>query len=311
MPSFATEVKNELSRLTGGKSCCRKAELSALFRMGATVSLAPGHRFGIMFTSENAAVARKTITLLRGMEKNLRTEVVAVRAKRLWKRNSYRVRVAPTPEVESLLVELGLMNDGKLTVVPEKSTVRHSCCRAAYLRGAFLGGGSVNRPESSYHLELVSESYGMSDFLYGMMRKLGFPVGITDRKEEYVVYLKEGDAVVDFLGMIQADKAVEHFEVARNIKEVRAQVNRLVNCETANLQKSVDAAVRQIQDLNVLKDRGVFQKLPEQLKETGEARLANPEASLAELAEMLCVSKSGLNHRMRKLHMLAEKSGLI
>ncbi len=307
MPSFATEVKNELSRLTDEKPCCRRAELSALLRMGATVSLASGHRFGIMFTSENAAVARKTITLLRSMEETLRTEVVAVRAKRLWKRNSYRVRVVPTPEVEMLLVKLGLMNDGRLTVVPERSTLRHACCRAAYLRGAFLGGGSVNRPESSYHLELVSESYGMADFLYGMMRKLEFPVGITDRKEEYVVYLKEGDAVMDFLGMLQADKAVEQFEVARNLKDVRAQVNRLVNCETANLQKAVDAAVRQLKDIALLKDKGMFEKLPEILKETGEARLDNPEASLAELAEILCVSKSGLNHRMRKLHAMAEK----
>ena len=305
MPSFATEVKNELARITDGESCCRKAELSSLFRMGATVTLAPGHRFGINFASENAAVARKTITLLRGMKQRLHMEVVAIRAKRLRKQNSYRIRIAPALEVESLLVDLGLMRDGNLTVVPDRSIIRHSCCRAAYLRGAFLGGGSVNRPESSYHLELVSESYGMANFLFGLLRKLDFPVGITDRKEEYVVYLKEGDAVLDFLGMLRAEKAVERFEVARNLKEVRAQVNRLVNCETANLQKAVDAAGRQLKDIQRLKERGAFEGLPEQLKETGEARLANPEASLMELAELLCVSKSALNHRMRKLHQMA------
>ena len=307
MPSFATETKNELARLISERRCCQKAELSALFRMGATVTLAPGHRFGINFSSENAAVARKTITLLRNARPDLHTDVVAVRAKRLWKRNSYRIRVAPMPEVEELLIDLGLMKDGKLTVVPDRSILRHSCCRAAYLCGAFLGGGSVNRPESSYHLELVSESYGVANFLYVLLKKMEFPVGITDRKEEYVVYLKEGDSVMDFLGMLQAEKALERFEVARNLKEVRAQVNRLVNCETANLQKTVDAAGRQLRDIRHLQEKGMFEGLPDLLKETGEARLAHPEASLAELAEILCVSKSGLSHRMRKLQRMAER----
>ncbi len=307
MASFATEVKNELARFHAEEDCCRRAELSSLLRMGATVTLAPGHRFGINFSSENAAVARKVITLLRSMKQKLHMDVVAVRAKRLRKQNSYRIRIAPVPDVEALLEELGLMRQGNLTVVPDRSILRHSCCRAAYLRGAFLGGGSVNKPESSYHLELVSESYGMANFLLSLLRKLDFPVGITDRKEEYVVYLKEGDAVMDFLGMLQADKAVERFEVARNLKEVRAQVNRLVNCETANLQKAVNAAGRQTEDVRTLQARGMFDSLPEQLRETGEARLAHPEATMAELAEILRVSKSGLNHRLRKLHELAKE----
>ena len=138
------------------------------------------------------------------------------------------------------------------------------------------------------------------------MKRMDFPVGFTDRKDSYIVYLKEGDAIIDFLAMLHADKAVEEFEIARNIKEVRSQVNRLVNCETANLQKAVDAAGRQLHDIKVLQRReGGLAALPERLRETAEARLEEPGASIVELGEMLGVSKSGVNHRLRKLHALA------
>ena len=135
---------------------------------------------------------------------------------------------------------------------------------------------------------------------------MDFPVGFTDRKDSYIVYLKEGDAIIDFLAMLHADKAVEEFEIARNIKEVRSQVNRLVNCETANLQKAVDAAGRQLHDIEVLqRQEGGLAALPERLRETAEARLEEPGVSIVELGEMLGVSKSGVNHRLRKLHALA------
>ena len=136
-----------------------------------------------------------------------------------------------------------------------------------------------------------------------------FPVGMTERKGAYVVYLKEGDAVMDFLGMVHADEAVEAFEVARNLKEVRNQVNRLVNCETANLQKAVDAAGRQMKDIRLLQRAGQWESLPELLRETAQARMEHPDASLTELAEILCVSKSGLNHRFRKLRRMAQQAG--
>ena len=136
---------------------------------------------------------------------------------------------------------------------------------------------------------------------------MDFPVGFIDRKDDYVVYLKEGDAVMDFLAMIQADEAVEAFEVARNVKEVREQVNRLVNCETANLQKTVDAAGRQLEAIRRLQAADMIPRLPKKLRQTAERRLAHPDASLAELADMLGVSKSGMNHRMRKLRELAEE----
>ena len=212
----------------------------------------------------------------------------------------------PAPPVATLLEHLGFLHDESLNMDSDMGILRKSCCRAAYLRGAFLGGGSVNRPEASYHLELVTGSYGLGNLLYTLMKRMEFPVGFTDRKDSYIVYLKECDAIIDFLAMLQADKAVEAFEIARNIKEVRSQVNRLVNCETANLQKAVDAALRQLHDIEVLRrQKGGLAALPDRLRETAEARLEEPGASIVELGDMLGVSKSGVNHRLRKLHALA------
>jgi DNA-binding protein WhiA len=156
---------------------------------------------------------------------------------------------------------------------------------------------------------LVTGSFELGNLLYDLLRRMGFPAGFVDRKDSYIVYMKEGDSVIDFLGMLEADEAVESFEVARNVKEVREQVNRLVNCETANLQKAVDAAGRQLAMIRALEAQGKFSSLPPKVRAAAKARLENPDATLQELAEMLGISKSGMNHRMRKLKELAETSG--
>ncbi len=304
MPSFATEVKNELARLMYDKECCRTAELAALLRMGAAISIGPAHALGINFTTENAAVARKTLTLLKETGE-VRTEIMVSRSRRLKKNNSYCVRVLPSPKVSALLERLGLMHGASFNMGSDSALLRRQCCRVAYLRGAFLGGGSVNRPDASCHLELVTGSYAFAELLLSLLKRLELPAGITDRKNDYVVYLKEGEAILDFLGMLEAEEAVAEFEVTRNLKEVRNQVNRLVNCETANLQKTVDAAGRQIASIQILAEAGRLRMLPDTLRQAAETRLAYPDATLSELAAMLKVGKSGINHRLRKLEQLA------
>ena len=245
------------------------------------------------------------LQLLKAEGGGIKTEITVSRSKRLKKNNSYTVLVPPAPEVAGLLEHLGFLHEESLNMDTDIAILKKNCCRIAYLRGAFLGGGSVNRPESAYHLELVTGSFALAQLLFQLLKKMDFPVGLTDRKDSYIIYLKEGDAVIDFLGLLEAEDAVEAFEVARNVKEVREQVNRLVNCETANLQKAVDAAGRQLAEIEGLKQRGMWEKLPKKLKEAAEARLANPEASLAELAEIMGITKSGASHRMRKLRELA------
>ena len=307
MPSFASEVKNELAHLMYEQACDQTAELAALLRMGATVSFGRQHTFGLTFVSKNAAVARKTLQLLKLQRADIHTEVTVSRSRQLNKLSSYQLRLVPSPQGTALLEKLGFLHADSLNVESDWPILRKACCRAAYLRGAFLGGGSVNRPEASYHLELVTGNYAFGQLLYQLLKRMAFPVGFTDRKDGYIVYLKEGDAVVDFLGMLEADKAVEAFEIARNVKEVREQVNRLVNCETANLQKVIDAAGRHLEDIRLLQRAGQLDGLSIGLREAAAGRLAQPEVSLQELAATLHLSKPGLNHRMRKLHALAEQ----
>lgn len=315
MPSFSTEVKNELARLMYSSMCCQKAELAGLLRMGASLIMSfkrsadDRHLIGISFETENAAVARKVLTLIKNIGKgSVQTEVTVSRSRRLKKNNRYSIKAVPSVQVNGLLTAIGLMKGGTFHVGSDVPTVKKQCCRIAYLRGAFQGGGSVNRPEASCHLELVAENYTFGATLNSFMKKLDLPVGFIDRGKDYVVYMKDGEAILDFLGLMEADKAVEELEIARNIKEVRVQVNRIVNCETANLQKTAVAAANQLNCIRKLEKSGMLEKLPQKLQATALMRKAYPDATLAELSEMLQVSKSGVNHRLKKIEELVRNA---
>ncbi|WP_313990816.1 DNA-binding protein WhiA [uncultured Selenomonas sp.] len=306
MPSFASDVKNALSRTDTERVCCQTAELAALLRMGASMVTDGAHGLGLRFAADNAAVARRVLRLLRTMDEALETSVAMERRPQL-RRRTYIVNIAAGAAVAPLLTRLGFLEGGTLRAGTDMALLRRKCCRAAYLRGAFLGGGSVNRPEASCHLELTARSAAMGRALHTLLRRLQFPVGLTDRRDTYVVYLKEGDAVMDFLALIGAEEAAEEIEVARNLKEVRAQVNRLVNVETANLQRAVDAAAQQCAAIARLAAAGRLSALPEDLRETAEMRRAHPEISMAELAALCHISKSGMSHRLRRICAMAEE----
>lgn len=306
MASFASEVKNELSRIFYEKECCKKAELTALLRLSGSLFTNDAGVFGIKFTSNNAAVARKTLSLVREVNPNIPAKVSKEKSLKLRKRPGYNIIISPSNESQKLLNSLGFVTLEGFSIERENHSLRKICCQKAYLRGAFLATGSVNKPEAEYHLELSTISQTFAKFLLDIMKKLDFPAKMTDRKEEYVVYLKEGEAILDFLGMMQADFAAERFEAARNLKEVRSQVNRIVNCETANLSKTVAASLKQVESINKLKKLNILDTLKIELQETAKARLDNPELSLSELAALLSVSKSALTHRMKKLNELAK-----
>ena len=306
MPSFASDVKNALSRTDTERECCQTAELAALLRMGASMVTDGELGLGLRFEAASAAVARRVIRLLRTMDAAIETSVAMERTPQL-RRRTYIVNIAAGEAVTPLLTRLGFLEAGMLRAGTDMELIRKKCCRAAYLRGAFLGGGSVNRPEASCHLEITAKSATMGRALHTLLRRLHFPVGLTDRHDTYVVYLKEGDAVMDFLALIGAEEAAEEIEVARNLKEVRAQVNRLVNVETANLQRAVDAAAGQLAAIERLAAAGRLVSLSEDLRETAEMRRAHPEITMAELAALCHISKSGMSHRLRKICTLAEE----
>ncbi|HEU4964088.1 MAG TPA: DNA-binding protein WhiA, partial [Bacilli bacterium] len=190
------------------------------------------------------------------------------------------------------------------------SLVKKSCCKRSYLRGAFMAGGSVNDPEgSSYHLEISSTDLQHSESLLELVNGYDLNAKLIDRKNSYVVYLKEVEKIIEFLNIIGAHQALLKFEDIRIVKGMRNQVNRLVNCETANLNKTIEASVRQIENIKLLERTIGLDNLPPKLKEVAVMRLQYPDINLKELGEMLTgkVSKSGVNHRLRKLDDMAER----
>lgn len=309
MPSFASRVKNELVHVSGSQVCCKTAELAALLRMGATISFNRKHDFGINFVTENAAVARKILSLFKESSPGILTEVTVRRSRRLRKHNSYAVRIVPSPEASSVLRRLGFLEAQSLfDAAYDRRILQKNCCKISYLRGAFLGGGSVNRPEGEYHLEFVADNYNFARLLLELCHELYLPAGFTERKKVFVVYIKESESILELLGMLGVgEDLLQEFESARNLKEIRSQVNRLVNCETANLQRTINAAVRQVDSIKTIRECGEFDNLPKLLKLTAEARYDNPEASLTELAAMMGCGRSALNHRMRKLELFAQR----
>jgi DNA-binding protein WhiA len=304
--SFSADVKNELARITGEQNCCHIAELAALMRMGGTMLIGGNRNVGFTFTTENAAVARKVLMLIkRGYE--LKTEVMVTRGRRLKKGNSYVIKVAPSRVVTDIFAMLGIMRGESINAGRDTGILRKNCCRRAYLRGAFLGGGSVSKPEGEYHLELVTSNEDFAKTLVRLLKSFGIAAKITDRKNDYVVYLKDGDAITSLLRIIGAYNALFAFENVRVVKDMRNQVNRLVNCETANLQKTVNAAVRQVERINLIDRTMGLDKLPPTLQEAAALRLNHPEATLQELVDLSdgMIGKSGMNHRLRKLEQIA------
>jgi len=306
--SFAGDLKNELVRMDEESACCEQSELTALLWMGGVVSFGGKSRLGVKFVTENAAIARKVLRALK-KEGITDTEVKVTRALRLKKNNSYELRAMPSSEVGHFLERMGILKGGELTDSPSNPP-RRACCRKAWLRGAFLGGGSINRPGVEYHLELVTQNEGFAGALIHVLKTFGLTAGMTMRKQDFVVYLKEGDAIIAFLGIVGAHEALLEFENVRIVKGMRNQVNRLVNCETANLAKTVNAAVRQNESIRrIIRCRGI-DSLPQPLREVAELRLANPEATLQELVEAFeeKISRSGMSHRLKALELIAEES---
>lgn len=305
--SFSSDVKNELARLDGGQSCCEKAELLGVLRMSGAIIIR-GLKMGIHFTTENAALARRVLQMLKS-HYEVKTQVVMSRSTRLKKTNRYRVEVLPSPIVYDALKELQILPSEEGN---REDILGSDCCRRAFLRGAFMAGGSISRPISDYHMEMVTENGQFAKLIMDVMNEFHLDARMTDRKNDYIVYLKDSDKITDFLSIIGAHQALLEFENVRIVKEMRNNVNRVVNCETANLNKVIRASVLQIASINYLKENDFFEDLPANLKETAEMRLENPDASLKELADLTGgkPGKSGINHRLKKLEQIAEEKGM-
>jgi hypothetical protein len=304
--SFAAQTKKELT-MVEASDCCEQAELSALIRMNGSVQVS-NKKIVLDISTENAAIARRIYSLLK-KHFHIHTELLVRKKMRLKKNNVYIVRIPA--RVEEILKELKIVSEGFIFhpgINPELT--RKNCCKRAYLRGAFMAGGSVNNPEgSSYHLEIASMYEEHCKALVDLANEFHLNARCIERKKGFIFYIKEGEKIIELLSIIGAHQALFKFEDVRIMRDMRNSVNRIVNCETANLNKTIGAAVRQIDNIKLLQKEVGLENLPEKLREVAEVRLAHPDMNLKEVGELLkgTVSKSGVNHRLRKIDELAEK----
>ncbi|MBM7614211.1 DNA-binding protein WhiA [Alkaliphilus hydrothermalis] len=310
--SFSSKTKGELARLFTEEQCCQLAELAALVRMSGTLQLAGLNRLNLNIITENPSIARKLFKLIKDLF-NIHTEVMVRKNSRLKKNNHYLIVITHQMGSDLILEKVGILrkeaDSFDITYEIPENIVEKQCCKRAYLRGAFLGGGSVSDPEKTYHLEFVTNSSEHSEVVKNLVNEFNLNAKVIQRKGSFVIYLKEGDQVVDLLNIIGAHSALLDLENIRIMKQMRNDINRIVNCETANLSKTVNASMRQIENIEFIKETVGLNKLPENLREIAEIRINHQEASLKELGQMLTppIGKSGVNHRLRKIEEYAQK----
>lgn len=309
--SFSSGVKEELSRQMSSARHCQIAEIAAILSFCGKVNIAEDGSYSIKIHTENVAVARKYFTLLKKAF-NIGTDISIRRNAFLKKSRTYTLVIRKSEDAIRLLETTKLFDDqvksSESLPVVKNLIIQNTCCRRAFIRGAFLAAGSLSDPEKFYHLEIVCTSLDKAKQLQNIITTFSIDAKIVVRKKYYVVYIKEGSQIVDMLSVMEAHVALMELENIRILKEMRNSVNRQVNCETANISKTVSAAVKQLSDITYIRDAVGLSYLPEALSEIAEVRLERPDATLKELGESLepPVGKSGVNHRLRKICAIAE-----
>ncbi|MEW4412924.1 DNA-binding protein WhiA [Clostridium sp. AN503] len=310
--SFSSKVKDELSHQLSPARHCQIAEIAAIISLCGRIQISENERYCVKIHTENAAVARKYFTLLKKTF-NIRIDVSIRQGVENHRNRTYTVGVCRHEDALRVLQASKLIDrygeiEENLSLA-QNVVIMQNCCKRAFIRGAFLAAGSISDPEKFYHFEIACATEGKAVQLQGLILAFGLDAKIVQRKKYYVVYIKEGSQIVDILNVMEAPVALMELENIRILKEMRGSVNRQVNCETANINKTVSAAVKQMEDITYIRDTVGFGRLPENLQEIAQLRLSRPEATLKELGEALDppVGKSGVNHRLRKLGSMAEK----
>lgn len=304
--SYASQVKKELTGLKVHKDNA-KAELMALIRMNGSIGIA-NQQMVLSVQTESPAIARRIYSLLKDFFQ-VESDIVVRRKMKLKKNNTYVVRLRY--HVQSLLTELGILDGFHIMERVPMELLKDDLMIQSYLRGAFLAGGSVNNPETSrYHLEIYSLYEEHNEMIAEMINHFQLNARTTARRSGYIVYLKEAEKIADFLQLIGATNSMLEFENIRIVRDMRNSVNRLVNCENANMDKVANASNRQVENIQFIDRHVGLNNIPEKLREIALTRLSHPEVSLKELGELVPggpISKSGVNHRLRKLNAYADK----
>ena len=309
--SFSGSVKEELLGCIDNARHCRIAEVAAILAFDGEIVRLPSGEIDLRVSSENESLVRKYFTLL---EKTFTMEnSVSVDDRITKKNNRFVVELEEPDSAVKILQAVKLLGNDRTPQVSDalvnQMVVQRNCCRRAFIRGAFLCAGSISDPEKFYHFEIVCGSKAKAVQLMELIQSFEVDAKIVQRKKYYVVYVKEGAQIVELLGIMGAGVSLMNLENVRILKDMRNTVNRKVNCETANINKTVNAAVKQVEDILYIRDTAGLDSLPENLEETALLRLEYPQASLKELGALLStpVGKSGINHRLRKICSIANE----
>lgn len=309
--SFSLKVKEELASVLPPARHCRLAELAAIISAGGHIYTTDDGRHYIRLHYETPYAVSKCQHIIYktfGYEPD-----VAVRYNKDTRNRTYIMSVMDSDMAIKILLATRLMEpDGSINrdmSLVSTVGISNMCCKRAFLRGAFLAGGSISDPEKSYHFEIVSSGEPKAIQVMDAMKAFELDARMVERRRCHVVYLKEGAQIVDILNVMGAHRSLMELENVRVVKEVRNSVNRKVNCETANLSKTVNAAVKQIEDIEYIRENAGLNTLSEGLEEIAELRVKYPDTPLAQLGQMLSppVGKSGVNHRLRKISRIAEE----
>ena len=310
--SFSSKVKEELSKECNSPRHCCIAETAAIISMCGKVIFDEKYHVRIEIHTENVTVARKYFTLLKKTY-NINTDVSIRHSSSLNKNRSYILSVNDDETARKILMTCRLMKPFGVIEedfsISDSLIIQRECCKRAFIRGAFLAAGSVSDPVKTYHFEIVCLSEAKAKQLQMIMETFNINARVIKRRKYFVVYVKDSSQVVDLLNIMGAYNALMDMENVRIVKDMRNNVNRKVNCETANINKTVSAAVKQIEDIRFIQMSSAFDELPESLQEMAELRVRYPEATLAELGQLLDtpVGKSGVNHRLKKISLFADE----
>lgn len=309
--SFSFDVKRELGQHYGADRHCHIAELSAIINSCAAIIFSE-NSITISISTENVIVAKKCFTLLKKAF-NIVTGISVTKARQFKKSRLYSLFINSQEDAIRLLSAVGILENSNGAII-NPLVVRSVCCKRAYIRGAFLACGSLSTPEKTYHLEFVCPTLDLSNELSLLINSFGLNSKVINRKGNFIVYIKESSHIVDLLNIMEAHISLMNLENVRILKDMRNNVNRSVNCETANIRKTVNAAIGQIENIAYIDQKLGLSNLSKPLEQVAKLRLSNPSASIKEIGLMLTpsVSKSCVNHRLRKLQEIAEnlRSGI-
>ncbi len=304
--SFSSMVKDELFNFYDNSRHCNIAELSAVLITCGDFAYGDSGIY-IKVQTENKYAALKCYNLIKKLFQ-CDCEVFIRRSLGNRKNKTYFVAVFKQKAVFNILNATGIIDNNIAEKKISSVIIGSICCKRAFIRGAFIAIGSLCNPERNYHLEFVETSFKLATELRNVINSFSIESKVVKRKNHYVIYIKEGEQIVELLNVMSAHKALMDLENVRIIKDVRNNVNRIVNCETANLNKVVLASIKQREEIEYIENTVGLSYLPKQLREVALLRLRYPDFSLKELGEMLAppVGKSGINHRLKKIISIAE-----